>query len=80
MFTGFACFGLHVIPMMVQRADIRKKYNLQGDCVTDLLTTCCCGCCSLIQEDKEAEFREKELAEKVNVTGFTKPQGMSYPA
>ncbi|EXJ72048.1 uncharacterized protein A1O5_04551 [Cladophialophora psammophila CBS 110553] len=80
MFTGFSCFGLHFIPMMFQRADIRKKYNLQGDCVGDLLTSCCCGCCSLIQQDKEAEFREKELAEKVNGAGYTKPQDMAYPA
>jgi Cys-rich protein (TIGR01571 family) len=80
MFTGFSCFGLHFIPMMFQRADLRKKYNLQGDFVTDLLTSCCCGCCSLIQQDKEAEFREKELAEKVNGTGYVKPQDMSYPA
>ena len=80
MFAGFGCFGLHFIPMFFQRVDIRKKYNLQGDCITDLLKSCCCGCCSLIQQDKEAEFREKELLEKVNGAGYVKPQDMSYPA
>jgi len=75
MFTGFSCFGLHCVPMMLQRADIRKKYNLQGDCVTDFLTSWCCACCSLIQQDKEAELREKELAEKANAAGYAKASG-----
>jgi len=62
--------------MLMQRADIRQKYNLQGDFVTDLLTSCCCGCCSLIQQEKEVEYREKELGSKV---GYTKPETMSHP-
>ena len=70
------CVGLHWIPMLMQRADIRQKYNLQGDFVTDLLTSCCCGCCSLIQQEKEVEYREKELGSKV---GYTKPETMSHP-
>lgn len=80
MFTGFSCFALHWIPMVFQRADIRKKYNLQGDFVSDLLTSCCCACCSLVQQDKEAEIHEKDLASKVNGVGYTKPHDMSYPA
>lgn len=79
MMAASACVGLHWIPMIFQRADIRRKYNLQGNFVTDLFTSCCCGCCSLIQQDKEAEVREKELADKANA-GYAKPQGMSYPA
>jgi len=62
--------------MLMQRADIRRKYNLQGDFVTDLLTSCCCACCSLIQQEKEVEFREKELGNKA---GYAKPEAMSYP-
>ena len=61
--------------MLMQRADIRHKYNLQGDFVTDLLTSCCCGCCSLIQQEKEVEIRERELGEKA---AYVKPEGMSY--
>ncbi|RVX71019.1 hypothetical protein B0A52_03384 [Exophiala mesophila] len=80
LFAGSACVALHWIPMLFQRADIRKKYNLQGDFVTDLFTTCCCGCCSLIQQDKEAELREKELSDKLNKTGYAKPNEMAYPA
>lgn len=80
MFAGFGCFGLHCIPTFLQRLDIRKKYNLQGNFVTDLLTSCCCSCCSLVQQDKEAEMREGELAMKVNGDGYGKVQNMAYPA
>lgn len=45
----------------MQRADVRKKYDLQGSCISDAAINCCCACCSLIQQDKECEFREKEL-------------------
>lgn len=47
--------------MAMQRADIRRKYNLKGDCITDLFLSCCCGCCSLIQQEKESDLREREL-------------------
>jgi Cys-rich protein (TIGR01571 family) len=52
---------LAVIPFALQRADIRKKYGLEGSFVTDLVLGCCCGCCGLTQMDKEAEFQEKEM-------------------
>jgi Cys-rich protein (TIGR01571 family) len=78
MFTGFSCFGLHWIPMIIQRADIRKKYHLQGDIVTDLLTSCCCACCSLVQQDKEVEHQESLLAQKGASTVYQAPEGMAY--
>ncbi|KAF2101065.1 PLAC8-domain-containing protein [Rhizodiscina lignyota] len=57
------CFSscLSLIPFSLQRADIRKKYGLEGSFAVDLALGCCCGCCSLVQMDKEAEFQEKEL-------------------
>ncbi|KAJ9628313.1 hypothetical protein H2204_009288 [Knufia peltigerae] len=79
LFTGFSCFGLHFIPTLFQRVDVRNKYNLQGDFLSDLFTSCCCACCSIIQQDKEAEVREREIAEKA-AAGYAKPQGMSYQA
>jgi len=75
-FWASMCVGLHWVPMVMQRSDIRRKYNLQGDCITDLLMSCCCGCCSLIQQEKEVEFREKEMEGK---EGYAKPEAMSYP-
>ncbi|RYO74287.1 hypothetical protein DL766_007016 [Monosporascus sp. MC13-8B] len=58
LFCGSGCFGLHWIPMSMQRADVRKKYNLEGSCLLDIAASCCCGCCSLVQQDKEAAHRE----------------------
>jgi len=75
-FWASSCFGLHCIPTLMQRVDIRHKYNLQGDFVTDFLTSCCCSCCSLIQQEKESELQEKALGSKV---GYSKPEAMSYP-
>ena len=64
----------------LQRADLRTKHNLQGSCLSDLATTCCCGCCSLAQQDKEAEYREALLAGGQGVQqAYTAPGGMSYP-
>lgn len=78
MFGGFTCVGLHWIPLVFQRAEIRKKYGLQGDIVTDLLTSCCCGCCSLVQQDKEVEYREELQRQKVDGVGYQKTESMTY--
>jgi hypothetical protein len=53
-------FGLHWVPQSLQRMDIRKKYHLQGSCLTDIAVACCCAICDLVQQEKESEFREKE--------------------
>lgn len=78
MFTGFSCFGLHWIPMMFQSAEIRKRFGLQGDFVTDLLKSCCCGCCVLVQQEKETEQREGLLKSKVEEAGYQQTDGMAY--
>ena len=39
------------------RGEIRNKYNIPGTYVGDCFTACCCGCCSLIQEQKELKLR-----------------------
>ena len=38
---------LHWLPMSMQRADLRTKHNLQGNCLTDIATACCCALCDL---------------------------------
>lgn len=45
----------------MQRMEIREKYNLEGSCLKDLALSFCCHCCSMIQDDKEAEHREQLL-------------------
>jgi hypothetical protein len=83
---------------MMQRGEIRKKYNLKGDGMTDCLCACCCTCppspslfddwltpkggpCDLVQQDKEAEFREQQrLGMPVPIQNQpAKVQGMQYP-
>jgi hypothetical protein len=80
MFLGFSCFGVPCIPTILQSADIRQKYHLEGDIVTDLLKACCCGCCFLIQQEKEVEERERLLAQhgQPKVEGYSKVDGMDY--
>jgi Cys-rich protein (TIGR01571 family) len=62
MFLGSACFGLHWVLEAMQRSEIRKKYNLQGSCLTDIAVACCCVLCDLTQQDKETALREQEIA------------------
>ncbi|GAO15861.1 uncharacterized protein UV8b_07745 [Ustilaginoidea virens] len=61
LFCGAGCFGLHWVPLAMQRMNIREKYHLQGSCVEDLVLSCCCHCCTIIQSDKEAAHREALL-------------------
>lgn len=61
----------------MQRADIRAKYNLEGNCITDIAAACCCALCDLVQQEKEATYRE------LNHGGSKQPYqaagGMVYP-
>jgi hypothetical protein len=67
--------------MAMQRADLRTKHNLQGSCLLDIATACCCGCCQLVQNDKEAEYREQLLASQQGGVqqGYQAAGGMAYP-
>jgi len=80
LLVGSACVGLSIIPLVMQRAEVRHKYNLEGSCLTDIALTCCCGLCSIIQQDKEAEYREALLGGSGVVTQQLQGQeGMVYP-
>jgi len=37
----------------MQRLAVREKLELKGDPVTDAAFVYCCGCCDLVQKDKE---------------------------
>lgn len=52
-----ACFGGHVVMQILQRAELKQKFSLGGDCVVDSVLACCCACCDVIQMDKEAEYQ-----------------------
>ena len=75
-----SCVALHWVPLAMQRADLRTKHNLEGNCLVDMATACCCGCCHLAQADKEAEYREQLLASSQGVQqAYQAPGGMAYP-
>lgn len=65
--------------MALQRADIRAKYNLQGSCLVDIATACCCGCCDLIQQDKEVAHREP-LQQAATQQPYKGGEEMTFPA
>ncbi|KAH7038030.1 PLAC8 family-domain-containing protein [Microdochium trichocladiopsis] len=79
MFCASSCFALHWIPMSMQRADIRARYNLQGSCLVDIATACCCGLCDLVQAEKESEQREALLRSNGPAAEQYRPaEGMAY--
>ncbi|KAF2399070.1 PLAC8-domain-containing protein [Trichodelitschia bisporula] len=79
LFTAAAFVGLHWIPASMQRSDIRRKYHLQGNCLTDIASACCCALCDLVQQEKEAEFREAELGKGAPVQQqYGQHEGMEY--
>jgi len=53
----------------MQRMEVRRKYNLQGSCLTDIAVACCCALCDLVQQEKETEVREKELGSATQYAG-----------
>ncbi len=79
MVCASGCVGLHWVPLSMQRAAMREKYNLQGDCVTDILASCFCALCSLTQAEKEASYREPLLAQGAVKEQYQAGSGMVYP-
>lgn len=64
---------------MGTRESIRHRYGIESNGGNDCLLSCCCGCCTLIQENKE--IRAHEQAPMVQ-TGYAAPNGgqqMMYP-
>ena len=44
------------------RNNIRNRYNLDGDGVSDCASHICCSPCSLTQESREIELEERSIA------------------
>ncbi|KAI9793273.1 MAG: hypothetical protein M1816_000694 [Peltula sp. TS41687] len=74
----FRCFGCWWVPETMQRADIRAKYNLEGTMLEDLLRSCCCTCCNLVQMEKESVHREEESKKLVAQQYQTPTHNMQY--
>ncbi|PYH66920.1 PLAC8 family protein [Aspergillus vadensis CBS 113365] len=58
----------------IRRGELRNKYGIEGSCCGDCCVSMCCGCCALIQEEKEAEIRTRP-----QVTGYQMAPQMAYP-
>ena len=65
--------------MSMQRAEIRNRYHLQGSCLVDIATACCCGICDLVQQEKETAHQEPLLAQGGVKEQYQATGGMSYP-
>lgn len=81
LFVGSSCVALSLCMMAMQRKEVRDRLNLEGNCLSDLAISCCCGCCSIMQQDKEVEHRQALLAGGGAVKeGYQTQGGMAYPA
>ncbi|KAF3926006.1 hypothetical protein ABW20_dc0107800 [Dactylellina cionopaga] len=70
--------GVQWVLSMVQRGELRHRYNLKGSGCGDCCRHFCCECCALIQEDRELETR-KALLVPANQVGYQQQGGMTYP-
>ena len=78
MYCGSSFFlPLWAIPIAMQRAVIRSKFNLQGGCLSDMAWGCCCGCCSIVQMEKEVIDQQQNAITKDN--GYQPERQMVIP-
>ncbi|KAK6532606.1 hypothetical protein TWF281_006788 [Arthrobotrys megalospora] len=80
---GFWLSGCICLPwlfQLIQKGEVRERYNIQGDFPIDALKACCCLCCDLIQNDKEVAHQIAQ-GNIPAVTQEVKPaEGMTYQA
>ncbi|EAS32318.3 uncharacterized protein CIMG_03342 [Coccidioides immitis RS] len=74
MCCGWCCLsmvGCSCILQGLQRGRMRDQYGINGSTFMDFFASCCCPCCGLLQEEKEAVAR-------IESSGYQPPQGMVY--
>ncbi|CAG8551183.1 4839_t:CDS:2 [Diversispora eburnea] len=52
----YFCVGVCLVPCIMGglgRGEIRNARNIEGSNVGDFVTHWCCGCCALVQENRE---------------------------
>jgi len=74
MFGVAACFGLHWVLNTLKRSELREKYHIEGSIVEDCALSWCCGCCAVIQQDKEVRTR---LSADVVTSGYQTTPSMA---
>lgn len=63
----------------MQSAEIREKHNLEGSCVTDLVKSACCLCCTIVQAEKESKMLLGEGQQHVVKEQYVAQEGMVMP-
>ncbi|KAJ0418671.1 PLAC8-domain-containing protein [Aspergillus carlsbadensis] len=72
---GFLSLGyFQWIIQTIRRGEAREKHGIEGSCCGDCCTTFWCGCCALVQEEKEMELRTRS-----ELTGYKSTPQMAYP-
>lgn len=72
------CLGFvwsHWILQTIRRSEMRQQFGIKGNCCGDCCTVFCCGCCAIIQEEKEAELRTRPASQ----AAYQTTPGMAYP-
>lgn len=63
----------------MQRGNTREKHSIEGNIFGDFCASCCCGCCTLIQEEKESIVRVEGIDPKTGQAYQYQPvSGMNY--
>lgn len=79
LFTTLSLCGMQWILQTIRRGDMRDRFGItEGNCCTDCLVACCCPCCGLVQQEKEAKTRLGDGQEGPPPMGYQPPIGMTY--
>ncbi|KAL4810612.1 PLAC8 family-domain-containing protein [Aspergillus unguis] len=74
LYTFLGMMGSHWIIQTIRRSEMRNKLGIKGSCCGDCCATFWCGCCAIIQDEKEAELRTRP-----ELGGYQPTQQMMYP-
>ncbi|RDL31174.1 PLAC8 family protein [Venustampulla echinocandica] len=75
--AGASYCGLQWVLTFLKRGEIRENYHIQGDALTDCLFSAFCGCCSVIQHEKEVLAKLSQQG--VVSQGYQAPAAMAAP-
>ncbi|KAL0934844.1 Cell number regulator 11 [Colletotrichum truncatum] len=77
LMCGISYFtGCGWIYTMMKRGEIRERFGIKGSGFSDCCTSYWCGCCALIQQDKEVQAR---LSTGPIAQGYQPEKGMQMP-
>lgn len=68
--------GLSWVLMMMKRRDLREKFGIKGSVGEDCILSCCCPCCTLVQQEKELDAQASRFQA---ASGYEAPAAMAYP-